>query len=95
MSSTCSLKLYMPIKSHADPHPVNRQLVNLSIKSLDKWQQNIAQHCPFASPWSGSNSSSYEYGPGDAGAEAGKRRVPEPHMATTQAMHLYSETWRR
>ncbi|KAM6537330.1 hypothetical protein FALCPG4_003256 [Fusarium falciforme] len=75
MSSTCSLKLYMPIDS-----PDNRQLVELNIQSLDKWQQNIAQHCPFVSPWSSSNStegSDCKDRPGDAGAEAGKRRVPE------------------
>ncbi|RSL62345.1 hypothetical protein CEP54_005781 [Fusarium duplospermum] len=65
MSSTCNLKVYMPID-----RPDNPQLVRLSIRSLDKWQQNIAQHCPFVSPWS-------ENGPGDAGADAGKRGVPK------------------
>ncbi|KAL2675122.1 hypothetical protein Neosp_011302 [[Neocosmospora] mangrovei] len=75
MSSTCSLKLYMPIDS-----PDNRQLVELNIKSLDRWQQSIAQHCPFVSPWSGPSStedSDCKDGPEDAGAEVGKRPVPE------------------
>lgn len=56
------------------------KLVELSIQSLDNWQQKIAQRCPFVSPWPSSNSaesSDSEDGSGDAGAEAGKRRVPE------------------
>lgn len=86
MSSTCSLKLYMPI-DNTD----NRQLVELNIKSLDKWQENIARHCPFVSPWSSSNStegSDCTDGPGDASAEAGKRRVPERSLlCSTQDGH--------
>ncbi|RSL39394.1 hypothetical protein CEP53_014086 [Fusarium sp. AF-6] len=71
MSSTCSLKVYMPIDS-----PDNSQLVRLSIRSLDKWHQNIAQHCPFVSPWSDSNSTQGSDS-GGAGADAGKQQVPE------------------
>ncbi|KAM0440828.1 hypothetical protein ACHAPT_000129 [Fusarium lateritium] len=73
VSSTCSLKLYMPIDRSND-----RGIIKLNIQSLDKWQQNIAQRCPFEPPWSGPNSTedlNRQDQSGDVDTETGKQQV--------------------